>query len=277
MTPPVPNRLFAVFDEKHIDPKDVTDIDINNFEIYPRRTEIVSTFMSAILGFFITFAAIAVAQFWVRSGKDFHNAVLGLSTSLVLSTLFQVILKILIGGTRPNFLEICQPDLSKANGQGYGGLLYDRSVCTGDKRTIDDALESFPSGHSNAAFAGLLYLTLYLNAKLKVWSRRRAPVWKLLVVMLPLLLAAYLSLTRLLDYTHHWYDILAGAIIGAIFAFAAYRSQYISVFDYATNHIPSSHDDDPITGEPDEVSRPILGKNETSSLLYQGVGGGSNA
>ena len=44
-----------------------------------------------------------------------------------------------------------------------------------------------------------------------------------------LLAATILSLSRLLDYTHHWYDILAGAIIGIMFAFAGYRMQYCSV------------------------------------------------
>lgn len=41
--------------------------------------------------------------------------------------------------------------------------------------------------------------------------------------------AVILSLTRLLDYTHHWHDIMAGAIIGIAFAFSAYRMHYRSV------------------------------------------------
>lgn len=46
--------------------------------------------------------------------------------------------------------------------------MFDRTICTGDPDEIDDSLESFPSGHSAAAFAGFLFLYLYLNAKLKV-------------------------------------------------------------------------------------------------------------
>ena len=29
--------------------------------------------------------------------------------------------------------------------------MYDRKICTGDDKQINDALESFPSGHSTAA------------------------------------------------------------------------------------------------------------------------------
>ncbi|KAF8866277.1 hypothetical protein BDZ45DRAFT_668105 [Acephala macrosclerotiorum] len=34
--------------------------------------------------------------------------------------------------------------------------MYDRTICTGDPDEIDDSLESFPSGHSTAAFAGFM-------------------------------------------------------------------------------------------------------------------------
>jgi diacylglycerol diphosphate phosphatase/phosphatidate phosphatase len=51
--------------------------------------------------------------------------------------------------------------------------MYDRSVCTGDEKQINDALESLPSGHSTAAGAGLVYCALYLNAQLKVMSDHR--------------------------------------------------------------------------------------------------------
>lgn len=38
---------------------------------------------------------------------------------------------------------------------GFGGIMYDRTICTNpDKRRVDLALESFPSGHTTAAFAG---------------------------------------------------------------------------------------------------------------------------
>lgn len=43
----------------------------------------------------------------------------------------------------------------------------------------------------------------------------------------------------MLDMSHNWYDILAGAILGTMTALAAYRATYASVWDYRTNHIPT--------------------------------------
>jgi membrane-associated phospholipid phosphatase len=79
---------------------------------------------------------------------------------------------------------VCKPDVAKLgaqSGDGLGNIMYDRSVCTGKKSDIDDSLESFPSGHTTAAFGGFIFLYLYLNAKLKVWSNYHPAYWKLIV------------------------------------------------------------------------------------------------
>lgn len=103
--------------------------------------------------------------------------------------MFQVFIKWLIGGLRPHFLAICNPQLPvSGQGQGFDGLYHTREIvsaifkpstplfltyhsqCTGDKKAVNDALESMPSGHSTAAFAGLVFLSLYFNAQLKLLS-----------------------------------------------------------------------------------------------------------
>ena len=58
-------------------------------------------------------------------------------------------------------------------GTGFHEIMFNRRVCTGDKGAVDDGLEAFPSGHSTAAFAGFLFLSLYLNAKLKIFANYR--------------------------------------------------------------------------------------------------------
>lgn len=102
---------------------------------------------------------------------------MGVLGSLVNAAVFQVFIKWLIGGLRPHFLSVCKPDMSQvvnngglggAGGEGFMGLMFTRKICTGDKAEIKDALESMPSGHSTAAFAGFVFLFLYFNAKLKV-------------------------------------------------------------------------------------------------------------
>jgi len=53
-------------------------------------------------------------------------------------------------------------------GTGFQEIMFNRTVCTGDKSAIDDGLEGFPSSHSTAITADFLFLSLYLNENLKI-------------------------------------------------------------------------------------------------------------
>lgn len=102
----------------------------------------------------------------------------------------------MIGGLRPHFYAACQPNIpqgSAPSGTGFGSIMYDRSICTGDEKTINDSLESFPSGHSTAAFAGLVYLSLYFNAQLKVMSAHDPAYWKMILFFCPILGATLIA------------------------------------------------------------------------------------
>lgn len=125
--------------------------------------------MSAVISFgvpvlfFIVTTLIRTRSFW-----DLNNAILGVSYALTTGSLFQVFIKWLIGGFRPHFFATCKP-LSPLNlvGRGYQGLIFDRTIYTTTSNEIRESSTSFPSGHSMAAFAGFLFLSLYINAKFK--------------------------------------------------------------------------------------------------------------
>ncbi|KAJ9664134.1 hypothetical protein H2198_000352 [Neophaeococcomyces mojaviensis] len=207
---------------------------------YPLRTEIVPIWEAALLASLIPIAVILLMQIRIRSFWDVNNAIIGLLYSLITAAVFQVFIKWLIGGLRPHFLYVCAPDLSKvtAGGQGFQNLMFQRDVCTGDRNQINDSLESMPSGHSTAAWAGFLYLYYYLNAKLKIWSNYHPAMWKLLAVYAPVLGAFLITGALTIDEFHNWYDCLAGAVIGSVMATSAYRMVYASVWDFRFNHIP---------------------------------------
>lgn len=63
-------------------------------------------------------------------------------------------------------------------------------------------------------------------------------MWKLVATYAPILGATLIAGTLTIDEYHNWYDCLAGAIIGTIMAFSAYRMVYASVWDFRFNHIP---------------------------------------
>ena len=94
--------------------------------------------------------------------------------------------------------------LCAEGGQGFLNLMFQRDICTGDKKEINDSLESMPSGHSTAAFAGFMYLYFYLNAKLKVFSNYHPAMWKLIAVYAPVLGACLIAGSLTIDEFHNW-------------------------------------------------------------------------
>jgi len=209
---------------------------------YPLRNEIVPIWAAALLAALVPIAVFLFCQIRVRSFWDVNNATIGLLYSLITAAVFQVFLKWLIGGLRPHFLAVCKPNVpvttAQETGNGLRGIMYDRKICTGDEKEINDALESFPSGHSTAAFAGFVFLSIYLNAKLKLWSNYHPAMWKLIATFAPILGAVLIAGALTIDEYHNWYDCLAGAIIGTMFAFSSYRMVYCAIWDWRVNHIP---------------------------------------
>jgi diacylglycerol diphosphate phosphatase / phosphatidate phosphatase len=177
-------------------------------------------------------------------------AILGLAYSLVTGTFFQVVLKKSIGGFRPHFLSVCEPVIPENNrGSGFESVMYKSDICTGNPGKIQNAMESFPSGHSQIAFAGLLYLAIYLNAHLRVFSfsatstTRRPRHWKMLAVVAPLLLATYLASTLVLGHHHHAYDVIFGSLIGSVMSIWAYKMVFVSLWDGRTNSVPLAYEE----------------------------------
>ncbi|QRV72818.1 lipid phosphate phosphatase 1 [Ceratobasidium sp. AG-Ba] len=217
---------------------------------YPRRSSIIPIWLDALLAILIPLLFFVIAQIRVRvlnfsSVYDLNTAFWGLIWAVLASTLFQASTFYLLDAVllRLNrFLAVCNPDLSRIQGTGTGfqGIMYDISICSPDanKSHLRDATKSFPSGHTAAAAAGYVFLSLYFNAKMKIFSDERPHFYKLLVFLAPLLGVTLIGGVLTVDNSHHWYDVLAGGIIGITVALAAFRMSYASVWDYRFNHIP---------------------------------------
>jgi len=229
---PAPSRSFPIFfqDGEVVYPQFA----------YPLRREIVPIWAAALIAFFAPFLFFCLFQARRRSIDDFLTTTMGLLKSLITAAVFQVFVKWLIGGLRPHFYEVCQPKVtpgSMPSGTGFASLMYDRSICTGDKNQIDDSLESMPSGHATAAWAGLLFLSLYFNAQLKVISAHNPAYWKMILFFAPMLGATLISGALTIDAYHNWYDVVVGGIIGSACALIAFRQTFASVFDFRFNHL----------------------------------------
>nr|XP_032809587.1 phospholipid phosphatase 3-like [Petromyzon marinus] len=135
--------------------------------------------------------------------------------------------KFSIGRLRPHFLDVCRPNATALWGEcgaRVGGPNYVQvEVCTGELHVIREARKSFYSGHASFSMYTMIFLALYVHARLR-W--RTARLLRPLLQAALLLCAVYVGLSRVADNMHHWGDVLVGFLQGA--AVAAFVVFYVS-------------------------------------------------
>jgi membrane-associated phospholipid phosphatase len=121
------------------------------------------------------------ALIWRRKLWEWNAAWMGLGVALFGAFMITEGLKDLAGKPRPFLLAVCQPDLSPESIRRHqvGGLgtsldsavpiIVDWRICQQpDQGKLRNAFASWPSGHSSFAWAGMLYLSLFICAKFAV-------------------------------------------------------------------------------------------------------------
>ncbi|XP_030629766.1 phospholipid phosphatase 2 isoform X2 [Chanos chanos] len=146
--------------------------------------------------------------------------------------------KFTIGRPRPNFMDVCKPIVCK----GYMTELN----CTGNIRNVTESRLSFYSGHSSFGMYSMLFLALYVQARMvSKWARLLRPTIQFFLVAF----AIYVGYTRVSDYKHHWSDVLVGLLQGALIAILNVR--YVS--DFFKDRPPLCQHAE--TGENEEMER----------------------
>ncbi|KAL5227529.1 hypothetical protein ABZP36_015794 [Zizania latifolia] len=161
----------------------------------------------------VIFVSMYIAR---RDVYDLHHATLGVLFSVLITAVVTTVLKNAVGRPRPDFFWRCFPDGKQLYDQVTGGV-----ICHGEKSFLKDGRKSFPSGHTSWSFAGLGFLSLYLSGKIKVFDRQ-GHVAKLCIMILPLLIASFVGISRVDDYRHHWEDVFVGGLLGFIMAMLCY-------------------------------------------------------
>ena len=128
---------------------------------YPYVDQIITSPMAAALVLFVPMAVLVSFWFMFGDSADFVAATFGVLKALIAAsvlttlgrfqklthvfgdrrTFVQVIFKNSIGGFRPNFLDVCRPDLSSGLGQGYGKIFLPISTCLGMGKGEDEDQE----------------------------------------------------------------------------------------------------------------------------------------
>lgn len=149
------------------------------------------------------------------------------------------IAKYTIGSLRPHFLAICNPDWSKINcSDGY----IEDYICQGNEEKVKEGRLSFYSGHSSFSMYCMLFVALYLQARMKGdWARLLRPMLQFGLIAFSI----YVGLSRVSDYKHHWSDVTVGLIQGA--AMAILVALYVSDFFKDTHSYKERKEEDPHT------------------------------
>ena len=100
----------------------------------------------------------------------------------------------------------------------YQKYVNETNVCSLEKtEALKEARLSFLSGHASYSFYFATFLVHFMNENTKhlKWGSKIVPFIKLLVIML----ASWISITRITDFYHHPFDVFCGACTGISVAF----------------------------------------------------------
>ncbi|XVE84888.1 hypothetical protein DITRI_Ditri17bG0048000 [Diplodiscus trichospermus] len=198
--------------------------DMMNDLKYPMKDNTVPIWAVPMYSVLLPICVFLFVYFRRKDVYDLHHSVLGLLFAVLIAAVITDAIKDAVGRPRPDFFWRCFPD---------GKDFYDRwgnVICHGNKADIKEGHKSFPSGHASWSFAGLGFLSLYLSGKIKVFDRQ-GHIAKLCVVVLPLLVASLVAISRVDDYWHHWNDVFAGGFLGLVVAAFCYRQFFPNPYD----------------------------------------------
>ncbi|KAF3834845.1 hypothetical protein F7725_027403 [Dissostichus mawsoni] len=182
--------------------------------MYPLKPDTITHGMLAAVTISCTVIIISSGEAYlvyskrIYSNSDFNQYVAALykvvGTFLFRSSLTDLA-KFTIGRPRPNFMSVCNPKVCA----GYMQVIN----CTGVHEDVTEL--SFYSGHSSFGMYCMLFLALYVQARLVAkWARLLRPTIQFFLVAF----AVYVGYTRVSDYKHHWSDVLVGLLQGALVA-----------------------------------------------------------
>ncbi|KAM6921098.1 phospholipid phosphatase 2b [Xenentodon cancila] len=231
--------------------------------MYPIKPDTVTRGMLAAVTISCTVIIISSGEAYlvyskrIYSNSDFNQYVAALykvvGTFLfgaVASQSLTDLAKYTIGRPRPHFMAACAPKFCT----GYVQVIN----CTGKPQDVAEARLSFYSGHSSFGMYCMLFLALYVQARLAAkWARLLRPTIQFFLVAF----AVYVGYTRVSDYKHHWSDVLVGLLQGALIAVLNVRF----VSDFFKKRPPRTKPDTADSEEPERKASLQIADTEHSN------------
>lgn len=216
------------------------------FTVHERVTGHMCLALAAIVPS-VVIAAVTFVKYKHNRNNCWHLlqvSLLGLAFTVSVDGVITDILKCWVGRARPDFLQRCGPEEGTPV-----DVFVDVSVCTAPLGTslLADGMRSTPSGHSSILFSAFLFLSLWIWGQFQL-SKPGRPLHVYLFAVSPLLLAAYVALSRVQDYRHHFVDIFLGGILGCTVAILVYGKYF---------HPIASEKSHELRDEDDELTLPL--------------------
>ncbi|GMR59682.1 hypothetical protein PMAYCL1PPCAC_29877, partial [Pristionchus mayeri] len=116
---------------------------------------------------------------------------------------------------RPHFIDVCQPIGFNCT---FPHELVTNYSCSGsDEYNLRESRLSFFSGHAATAFYTSLFISIYLESRLRPRGFSSTILRSIHIVLL--VISLWVSCTRITDNFHHPTDVLTGIFFGGFVAF----------------------------------------------------------
>lgn len=192
----------------------------------------------------LVMSAVTIFKHPVSKNQGWHMinvSVLGLALCISVDGVITDILKAWIGQPRPDFLARCGPALNTPI-----DIFVDASVCTAPlgRRLLVDGMRSTPSGHSSISFASFGYLFMWLYGQWRLGDKPTSkPLFMYIAAATPLMIAAYIALSRVQDYRHSFLDITLGCGLGCFVAHQIYSKYFYCFYGDRSDELLESEEE----------------------------------
>lgn len=121
-------------------------------------------------------------------------------------------------------MDVCKPDFKNIDciieartGHIYRPIYTGASFCTGNSKLVEEARLSFPSGHASFSSYTMVFLIVFVEARLFLLRFRFIKP----LIQVAAFIAAYVTSTsRISDYHHRGSDVVGGVLLGTTIALA---------------------------------------------------------
>jgi diacylglycerol diphosphate phosphatase/phosphatidate phosphatase len=211
---------------------------------FPLKDSQVSTVMLALLSWLVPIGIIIYVMIMmicfdltkIKNNKSFayfRTVILALIFTLLFTSAVTNSIKVSVGYPRPNCFAKCDYQYFNTNNTEYLSLtkfnqIGSKDLCYSNTNDISDAFQSFPSGHSSLIFSAITFASNVISDGIggtdgtneTTTQNAYIGMCNMFIHVGLYALAIWVGVTRIQDYYHNTFDVIAGLILGCVIAHA---------------------------------------------------------